>query len=91
MEYVCIDNMKFDRDFTQISVSATCLTDNEFDAPDPWPSCKPSNKLHQLLISKKNERQIVACSIRYKLILLGVCLLLNCSKITGALGKISVF
>jgi hypothetical protein len=42
VEYVCIDNMKMDGNFDQTSVSATCLTDNKFEVPNPWPICKPS-------------------------------------------------
>ena len=43
VEYVCIDGMKMDINFYQISVKATCLTNNTFDLPSPWPICKPSN------------------------------------------------
>jgi len=34
-----------DGNFSQISVAATCQTNNQFIPPDTWPVCKPSNAL----------------------------------------------
>ena len=42
IEYVCVDNMKMSNSFYQTSVKAVCQTNNTFQAPNPWPSCKPS-------------------------------------------------